>query len=104
MEVARVLGTKSQTDWKPRRTIMFFRLVLLYTCSDNIFQHKTNLKCLFYDFCSWVAEEYGLIGSREFVEQYTPALVERAVAYLNTDICVSNNASILAPHVAPVLK
>ncbi len=29
---------------------------------------------------------------------------DRAVAYLNTDICVSNAYSILAPHVAPLLR
>ncbi len=62
------------------------------------------LSLLAVQWYSWAAEEYGLIGSREFVEQYTPALVERTVAYLNTDVCVSNNASIFAPHVAPVLK
>ncbi len=54
--------------------------------------------------CSWVAEEYGLIGSREFVEEFWPTLSDRAVAYLNTDICVSNNASILNPLVAPILR
>jgi N-acetylated-alpha-linked acidic dipeptidase len=39
-------------------------------------------------FCSWDAEEEGLIGSTEWVEQNAPALA-RAVAYFNTDIAVS---------------
>ena len=38
------------------------------------------------------------------MEQFTESLGDRAVAYLNTDICVSNNRSILGPHVAPVLR
>ena len=40
-------------------------------------------------FCSWGAEEYGLIGSYEFTEQYGKALSQRAVAYLNVDIAVA---------------
>ena len=40
-------------------------------------------------FCSWGAEEYGLIGSYEFTEQYGKALSQRAVAYLNLDMAVS---------------
>ena len=40
-------------------------------------------------FCSWGAEEYGLIGSYEFTEQYGKVLSQRAVAYLNVDIAVA---------------
>jgi N-acetylated-alpha-linked acidic dipeptidase len=39
-------------------------------------------------FCSWDAEEEGLIGSTEWVEQHAQAL-EKAVAYFNVDVAVS---------------
>ncbi|CAL1542368.1 unnamed protein product [Lymnaea stagnalis] len=65
MELARVMGDLVQSGrWKPRRSIMF---------------------------CSWGAEEYGLIGSTEWVEQYVATLRERAVAYINVDIAVDGN-------------
>ena len=61
LEVARVLGLKLRMEnWRPRRTIVFL---------------------------SWAAEEYGLVGSREFAEDFLPKLKERAVAYLHVDIC-----------------
>lgn len=60
-EVIRVLGEKVHNEgWRPRRTIVF---------------------------ASWAAEEYGLMGSREFVEDFVAKLVHRAVVYLNVDIC-----------------
>jgi N-acetylated-alpha-linked acidic dipeptidase len=39
-------------------------------------------------FCSWDAEEEGLIGSTEWVEQHEKTL-ERAVAYFNVDVAVA---------------
>ena len=48
MEVARILGAKLKSGWRPRRTIIFL---------------------------SWGAEEFGLTGSREFVEDYKTKLV-----------------------------
>ncbi|PKA57224.1 putative glutamate carboxypeptidase 2 [Apostasia shenzhenica] len=39
--------------------------------------------------CSWDAEEYGLIGSTEWVEDNREILTSRAVAYLNVDTAVS---------------
>jgi N-acetylated-alpha-linked acidic dipeptidase len=48
--------------WKPRRTIIL---------------------------CSWDAEEYGLIGSTEWAEEFADELREKAVAYLNLDAAVS---------------
>ncbi|KAL4284781.1 hypothetical protein GQ457_16G002970 [Hibiscus cannabinus] len=48
--------------WKPRRTIIL---------------------------CNWDAEEYGLIGSTEWVEENRELLATRAVAYLNVDSAVS---------------
>ncbi|KAG1656999.1 N-acetylated-alpha-linked acidic dipeptidase 2 [Nymphon striatum] len=65
LEVSRVLGELKSEGWKPRRTIIF---------------------------CSWGAEEYGLIGSYEWVEENLPKLQDRSVAYINVDICTSGDA------------
>nr|XP_053650513.1 N-acetylated-alpha-linked acidic dipeptidase 2-like isoform X1 [Cherax quadricarinatus]XP_053650514.1 N-acetylated-alpha-linked acidic dipeptidase 2-like isoform X1 [Cherax quadricarinatus] len=63
LETARVLGQLiSSVGWRPRRTLVF---------------------------CSWGAEEYGLIGSTEWVEEHVNKLQERAVMYLNTDTCAA---------------
>lgn len=65
MEVARILGEKANSgSWRPRRTIMFV---------------------------SWAAEEYGLVGSKEFVEDFARKLEDRAVVYVNTDNCASGD-------------
>ncbi|XP_071079774.1 N-acetylated-alpha-linked acidic dipeptidase 2-like [Haliotis cracherodii] len=70
METARVTGQLVKSGkWRPRRSIMF---------------------------CSWGAEEYGLLGSTEWVEQYRKNLKERAVAYLNVDISMQGNDTIRA--------
>ena len=37
-------------------------------------------------FCAWGAEEYGIIGSSEFVERDADALAAHAVAYVNLDM------------------
>ena len=39
-------------------------------------------------FCSWGAEEYGLIGSVEYVQEYVKVLGARIVSYLNLDVAV----------------
>lgn len=62
MEVARGFGELLKQGWKPRRTIIL---------------------------CSWDAEEYGLIGSVEWAEEFAAELREKAVAYLNLDAAVS---------------
>ncbi|HEU4714528.1 MAG TPA: M28 family metallopeptidase [Pyrinomonadaceae bacterium] len=62
LEVGRGLGQLLKDGWKPRRTIIF---------------------------CSWDAEEYGLIGSTEWAEELATELKEKAVAYLNLDVAVS---------------
>ncbi|VDK75493.1 unnamed protein product [Litomosoides sigmodontis] len=65
-EVARgIVQTIKATSWRPARTIMF---------------------------CNWDAEEYGLIGSTEFVEDYANLLSKRAVAYFNVDNIHSNHS------------
>jgi len=76
MEVARILSEKANSgEWRPRRTIVF---------------------------ASWGAEEYSLIGSWEFTEDHLPLLEERAVAYLNVDICVTGE--ILNAQASPTIK
>ncbi|XP_074651751.1 N-acetylated-alpha-linked acidic dipeptidase 2-like isoform X2 [Tubulanus polymorphus] len=67
VELSRVFGKLVKEGWRPRRSLMF---------------------------CSWGAEEYGLVGSTEWVEHFTKSLGERAVAYLNVDIAVQGNHSI----------
>ena len=62
LEIARGLGQLIKSGWKPRRTIVL---------------------------CSWDAEEYGLIGSTEFAEEFASELRDKAVAYLNLDAAVS---------------
>ncbi|XP_069102028.1 putative N-acetylated-alpha-linked acidic dipeptidase isoform X2 [Argopecten irradians] len=57
-EIIRVLGNMLKQGLRPRRTIVFG---------------------------SWGAEEHGLIGSTEWVEEYMKVLYERTVAYLNVD-------------------
>lgn len=62
LEVARRLTKLQEKGWKPRRTIVL---------------------------CNWDAEEYGLIGSTEWVEDNRELLASRAVAYLNVDCAVT---------------
>ena len=59
MEVARSFSVALAAGWKPLRTIVL---------------------------ASWDGEEYGLIGSTEWVEEYLPWLSSSAVAYLNVDV------------------
>jgi N-acetylated-alpha-linked acidic dipeptidase len=65
-EVGRALvQTMNETHWRPARTIMF---------------------------CNWDAEEYGLIGSTEFVEEFEKQLSQRAIIYMNVDTISANNS------------
>ncbi|KAM0885620.1 hypothetical protein ACQ4PT_030196 [Festuca glaucescens] len=61
LDVARRLGIMLQSGWTPRRTIII---------------------------CSWDAEEFGMIGSTEWVEENLGDLHSKAVAYLNVDCAV----------------
>jgi N-acetylated-alpha-linked acidic dipeptidase len=61
LEAVHGIGALLKQGWKPKRTVIF---------------------------CSWDAEEEGLIGSTEWVEQHTQAL-DHAVAYFNMDVAVS---------------
>jgi len=58
-EVIRSFGEALKAGWKPLRTIVF---------------------------ASWDGEEYGLVGSTEWVEEFLPWLSAAAVAYLNVDV------------------
>ncbi|MFN2498542.1 MAG: M28 family metallopeptidase [Pyrinomonadaceae bacterium] len=62
LEAARSFGQLLKKGWKPRRTIVL---------------------------CSWDGEEYGLLGSTEWVEHNALELKQKAVAYLNMDAAVS---------------
>ncbi|NLE45428.1 MAG: M28 family peptidase [Chloroflexi bacterium] len=56
------LGQLTADGWRPRRTILIGH---------------------------WDAEEHGIIGSTEWVEQYRDELTEKAVAYINADMAVT---------------
>jgi len=61
LEAVHGVGALLKEGWRPKRTILF---------------------------CSWDAEEEGLIGSTEWVEQQGRTL-DHAVAYFNVDVAVS---------------
>lgn len=76
MEAARVLGNLANTGaWRPRRSVVF---------------------------ASFAAEEYGLMGSTEWVHHKLHKLMARAVAIINIDTCVKGD--ILYPKASPILK
>lgn len=62
LEAARVLGEAARRGYRPRRTIVF---------------------------ATWDAEEWGLMGSSEWVESREAELAAHAVAYLNLDVSAS---------------
>ncbi|KAI9284731.1 hypothetical protein BC943DRAFT_325479 [Umbelopsis sp. AD052] len=62
LELARTFGILLKHGWKPRRTIIF---------------------------ASWDAEEYGMVGSTEWVEDHKEWLDNKAICYLNVDMAVS---------------
>ncbi|KAM9221338.1 aminopeptidase NAALADL1 [Dugong dugon] len=76
LELSRVLGTLlKKGTWRPRRSIVL---------------------------ASWGAEEFGLIGSTEFTEEFFSKLQERTVAYINIDISVFANATLRVHGTPPV--
>lgn len=58
-EVARGLAALARNGWRPERDLVF---------------------------AFWDAEEFGLIGSTEFAEQFQKTLREQLVTYINTDL------------------
>ncbi|XP_078616615.1 N-acetylated-alpha-linked acidic dipeptidase 2-like isoform X6 [Branchiostoma floridae x Branchiostoma japonicum] len=80
LELARALGQMVQSGWRPRRTIIL---------------------------ASWGAEEFGTIGSTEWVEENINELTEKAVAYLNIDAAVNGNQTLwvgASPHLSQVIQ
>lgn len=65
MEAARSIAAMARAGSPPRRTIIF---------------------------ATWDAEEWGLVGSTEFVEQDSLRLASGAVAYLNQDVAASGSS------------
>jgi N-acetylated-alpha-linked acidic dipeptidase len=59
LEAARSIAEEMKSGWKPKRTIVF---------------------------ATWDAEEWGLLGSTEYVEDDSLRLSQHAVAYLNQDV------------------
>ncbi|XP_045228045.2 aminopeptidase NAALADL1 isoform X2 [Macaca fascicularis] len=70
-----IRGAVEPGTWRPRRSIVF---------------------------ASWGAEEFGLIGSTEFTEEFFNKLQERTVAYINVDIAVFANATLRVQGTPPV--
>ncbi|KAI8145568.1 hypothetical protein BJV82DRAFT_604242 [Fennellomyces sp. T-0311] len=64
LELVRTLGILVKKGWKPRRTIII---------------------------ASWDAEEYGMVGSTEWVEDHRDWLNEEAIAYVNVDMGVGGS-------------
>ncbi len=74
-EVIRSFGVALSKGWKPLRTIVF---------------------------ASWDGEEYSLIGSTEWVEEFLPWLNHAAVAYVNVD--VGTSGPIFSAAASPLLN
>ena len=62
VEAARAVAAQMRAGWRPRRTLVF---------------------------ATWDAEEWGLVGSTEYVEDDSLRLMRGAVAYLNQDVSAS---------------
>ncbi|KAL8183935.1 UNVERIFIED_CONTAM: N-acetylated-alpha-linked acidic dipeptidase-like protein [Gekko kuhli] len=76
LEITRILGKMvKEGKWRPRRSIIFG---------------------------SWGAEEFGLIGSTEYTEEFFSKLQQRSVAYINVDIAVFANATLRVQGTPPV--
>ncbi|RYP65447.1 hypothetical protein DL771_008319 [Monosporascus sp. 5C6A] len=73
-EVIRSFGIALANGWKPLRTIVF---------------------------ASWDGEEYGLVGSTEWVEEHLPWLSAVNVAYINVDVGV--RSPVFSASAAPLL-
>lgn len=74
LEVAKGLGALAKDGWRPSRTI---------------------------DLAFWDAEEFGLIGSTEYAEEFRSLLQEQLIAYINTDMYMTGRFD---PGGAPSLR
>ena len=82
LEVARGLGALARTGWRPSRTIAL---------------------------AFWDAEEFGLVGSTEYAEDFRATLQEQLIAYVNTDMYMTGRfdpggVPSLSPFVADVVR
>jgi len=64
LEAARSIAEEMKSGWRPKRTIVF---------------------------ATWDAEEWGLLGSTEYVEDDSLRLSKNAVAYLNQDVAAQGS-------------
>ena len=90
VELTKAFGKLLDAGWKPRRN-MYAHYSPLISTSNHLYVLTTPSVL-----ASWDAEEYGMIGSTEFVEEYTDWLTETAVAYLNIDVGVSGPQPVLS--------
>ncbi|XP_023243081.1 N-acetylated-alpha-linked acidic dipeptidase 2-like [Centruroides sculpturatus] len=67
LEISHIFGKLLKEGWKPRRSILF---------------------------CSWSASLYGLIGSREWIEENQKNLIEKIVAYIDVSMAVEGNTTL----------
>lgn len=74
LETARAFAELQKQGWRPRRTLKF---------------------------ALWDAEEFGLVGSTEWVEKHRDELQRKAVAYINSD---TNNGGRLGAGGVPMLE
>ncbi len=65
MEACRVLGDAYKKGWRPRRSLVY---------------------------ASWDGEEYGLVGSTEYAEQFGPKLQQNVCLMLNVDSAVGGTS------------
>jgi N-acetylated-alpha-linked acidic dipeptidase len=82
LETARTLSELRKQGWQPRRTVML---------------------------ALWDGEEYGLLGSTEWVEKHMDELDRAGMVYLNSDstgrgVLVSGGSASLEPFLAEVLR
>ncbi|KAJ1948736.1 Vacuolar protein sorting-associated protein 70, partial [Linderina pennispora] len=75
LELSRGFGELLKQGWRPRRSIIL---------------------------ASWDAEEYGLVGSTEWVEEHQKLLGAEAVAYVNVDVAV--RGSLFYSSASPLYK
>ncbi|MEM7229745.1 MAG: M28 family peptidase [Planctomycetota bacterium] len=79
MEMARSFANLARADWRPERTIVF---------------------------ANWGAEEFGIIGSTEWVEANRDRLTGKTVAYINLDMAAMgpNFRSSASPSLRPIIE
>ncbi|GJE84350.1 Zn-dependent exopeptidase [Phanerochaete sordida] len=78
-EVVKGFGTLLRNGWKPTRNVVI---------------------------ASWDAEEYGLVGSTEYTEDFAEWITDNVVTYINLDVSVSGSAWVSAgsPSLAHLIR